>query len=208
MKIAGKYLIVMLMLGLSVNSFAQAVFGIRAGLNLSNMVIKDNDNTSSEPKTKLGFNVGPTIEIPVTDMISFESALLISAKGAKYDSDGDKGSVNLLYLNVPLTAKAKFSFGEAHVFGALGPYLGYGVGGKIKQDGEDDYTIKWGSGDEDDFKPFDAGLYVGAGLGIKAIEITLSYDLGLASLSTYTDNGYKELNRCFAISLGYKFGKN
>lgn len=207
MKNVLRLFIVVLLLGLSVNSFAQATFGVKAGLNLSNMVMKDDDNTSSEPKTKPGFNFGPTIEIPITDMFSFESALLLSTMGAKYESDGEKGSVNLLYLNLPLTAKAKFDLGGIQLFGALGPYLAYGMSGKIKMDGEDDYTVKWGSGDDDDFKPFDAGLHLGAGVGINAIEIGLTYELGMASLSTYTENGYKELNRCLAISLGYKFGK-
>lgn len=214
MKTSVKYLIVVLMLGLSVNAFAQATFGVKAGLNLSNMLWEDDDYTYSDEMnftSKPGFNFGPTLELPISEKISFETALLLSTLGAKAEFDNGEGttkrSVNLLYLNVPLTAKIKFDVGGMQVFGALGPYLGYGISGTFKTEGESDEDVKWGSSDEDDFKPFDAGAHFGAGIGIKAFEIGLSYELGLANIAVYTDNGYKELNRCFAISVGYKFGK-
>ena len=214
MKNVLKLFIVVLMLGWSVNSFAQAIFGVKAGLNLSNMLAKDNDmNYSNEFnfKMKPGFNFGPTLELPINEQFSFETALLLSTLGTKAEFDNGegttKGSINFLYLNLPLTLKAKFDVGGTQLFGALGPYLGYGISGKSKVDGEPDQDIKWGSGDNDDYKPFDFGLHFGAGVGIKALEISLTYELGLANMSIYTDNGYKEMNRVLAINLGYKFGK-
>lgn len=45
MKNTVKYLIIVCLLGLSVNTFAQATFGVKAGLNLSNMVWEDDDYT-------------------------------------------------------------------------------------------------------------------------------------------------------------------
>jgi Outer membrane protein beta-barrel domain len=200
MKNTLKILVVAMILCLSLNSFAQATFGVKAGLNLTNIVEKDDDAKSNLPKVKAGLNFGPTIEIPVSKMFSFESALLLSTRGAKFDSDNEAGSLNLLYLNLPLTAKAKFDISGTPVFGTFGPYLGYGISGKYKVDGRDDETINWGSGDDDDLKPFDAGLHLGAGVGIKTFEVELTYDLGMANFAIYT-------NRCFAISLGYKFGK-
>lgn len=209
-----KLLIVVFVLGLSVHSFAQVKFGVRAGFNLSNMLMKDNDyNYSKENKFKMkpGFNFGPTLELPISDNISFETALLLSTYGVKAEYDNGegttKGSLNLFYLNVPLTAKAKFDVGGIQVFGAIGPYLGYGISGKFKEEGSPDEDVKWGSGSSDDFKPIDFGLYVGAGVAIKAIEVGMSYDLGLANFAVSTDNGYKEMNRLFAIFVGYKFGK-
>ena len=214
MKNTVKYLIIFFMFCLSVNTFAQATFGVKAGLNLSNMLWEDNDYTYSDEMNftmKPGFNFGPTMELPISEKISFETALLLSTLGAKAEFDNGegttKGSVNLLYLNLPLTAKIKFDVAGLKLFGALGPYLGYGISGTFKTEGESDHDVKWGSGNDDDFKPFDAGAHFGAGIGIKAFEISLTYDLGLANIAVDTDNGYKELNRCFAISLGYKFGK-
>ena len=214
MKNTVKYLIIVCLLGLSVNTFAQATFGVKAGLNLSNMVWEDDDYTYSDEMNftmRPGFHIGPTMELPISKSISFETALLLSTMGAKAEFDNGegttKGSVNLLYLNLPLTAKIKIDVGGLKLFGALGPYLGYGISGTFKADGESDEDVKWGSGDDDDFKPFDAGAHFGAGLDIKSFEIGVAYDLGLANLAVSTDNGYKELNRCFAISLGYIFGK-
>ena len=63
MKNTVKYLIIVCLLGLSVNTFAQATFGVKAGLNLSNMVWEDDDYTYSDEMNftmKPGFNFGPT----------------------------------------------------------------------------------------------------------------------------------------------------
>jgi hypothetical protein len=209
-----KLFIVVLMLGWSVNSFAQVTFGVRAGFNLSTLLAK-NDQTNygdeNNFKMKAGFNVGPTLECPISEMFSFETALLLSTLGVNSEYDYGEGNVkeslSLLYLQIPLTAKAAFDVGGIKLFGAFGPYLGYGLSGKWKSDAYDDEDIKWGSGDDDDFKPFDFGLHFGAGVGIKAFEVGLSYDLGLANIATYTDGGNKEMNRVLALNLGYKFGK-
>lgn len=214
MKNVVKLLILIMIMGLSVHSFAQVTFGVKAGFNLSNMLMKDNDyNYSKEMKFKMkpGFNFGPTLELPISDKISFETALLLSTYGVKaeynYGEGTTKGSLNTLYLTLPLTAKAKVDLGGQQLFVALGPYLGYGLSGKYKEDGSPDQDVKWGSSSSDDFKPFDFGLHVGAGIEIKAIEVGITYDLGLANFAVSTENGYKEMNRLLALSIGYKFGK-
>jgi hypothetical protein len=214
MKNLGKFLIVVLMLGWSVHSFGQITFGVRAGFNMSTMLSKDNDNNYSDEmnfKMKPGFNVGPTLEVPINEMFSFETALLLSTLGVKYEYDYGEGNIkenlNFLYLQIPLTAKAAFDVGGIKLFGALGPYLGCGLSGKWTSDTFDDEDVKWGTDTEDHFKRFDFGLHFGAGVGIKAFEIGLSYDLGLANIASDTEDGYKDMNRVLALNLGYKFGK-
>jgi hypothetical protein len=214
MKSLGKFLIVVLMLGWSVHSFAQVTFGVRAGFNMSTMLSKDNDYNYSDEmnfKMKPGFNVGPTLDCPISGMFSFETALLLSTMGVKseYDYGGGntKETLSLLYLQLPLTARATFDVGSTKLFGALGPYLGYGLSGKWTSDAYDDEDVKWGTGTEDHFKRFDAGLHIGAGVMVKIIEISLTYDLGLANIASDTENGTKDMNRLLALNLGYKFGK-
>lgn len=202
-------------------SYAQ-ILGVRAGLNLSNMLDKDDEGTNSNDfKMKPGFNVGPTVEFPINEMFSFESGLLLSTKGFKYDEKGSDGGEtyeynlksNLLYLDIPLTGKAYFDVKVAKIYGALGPYIGIGLSGKVKS--EDTYMgqtdsfnddIKWGSDQEtDDLKRLDYGLTIGAGVLINSIQIGLTYDLGFANISAYTDGGAKTSNRVLALSVGYKF---
>lgn len=202
-----KLLVVILLLTITASSYAQK-FGIKAGLNLSNMLIKDDQDTySTDFKMSPGFHVGPTAEIPINKMFSFETALLLSTKGYKYSESGYTESANLLYLDLPLTAKASFDIGSIKIYGAFGPYIGMGLSGKFKSTDSPDETLNWGSGSEDDLKRIDLGLTFGAGVEINAIQIGLSYGLGLANISSFTDGGSKINNRVVGISVGYRFGK-
>lgn len=178
-------------------------FGVKGGLNFSNLVIKDNDDSyDDDNKLKPGIHIGGTAEFEINDMVSFEPGALISMKGTK----NDDASRSLLYLEIPMNAKAAFDLGGTKVFGLAGPYLGVAVSGKDKVDDESE-SIEFGSGDGET-KRLDFGLNIGAGAQITdEISAGLSYGLGLANLSNSSDNGYKIQNRVIALSVGYKLGK-
>lgn len=209
-----KSLLVVFFSFIVLNSFSQK-FGVKAGLNLSNMLEKDNEVTYSEDyKMKLGFNVGGNIEISFNDMLSFEPGLSLSTKGYKIKMEEDgvevKGSVNLLYIDVPLNAKASFDLGGAKLFVLAGPYAGFGITGKYKVKSEGisiEQDIEWGTDEESDLKRLDFGINAGVGVQINSFEISAGYGLGLANLAPQTEGGYKIANRVIGISLGYKFGK-
>jgi len=202
-------------------TYAQ-VFGVKAGLNLSTQLMKDNDATYSDDyKMNPGFHIGATAEFPLTDLLSFETGLFLSTKGYKVSMSetemGEtieiKGSTNLYYLDIPLTAKAYFDLSTVKVFGIAGPYIGIGLSGKSKFEMTcgsvtltEEEDLKWGSGEEDHYRRLDYGLIVGAGVAINSIEIGLSYALGLANISAQTEDGAKTNNRVLGISVGYKFG--
>jgi len=190
----------------------------RAGLNLSKMLVKNDDDTWSddeEYKMLPGFHLGATAEFPINDMFSFETGLLFSTKGIKAkDEDGDYEYVNKLslsYLEIPLTGKAAFDIGGAKIYGVFGPYVGIGLFGKYKWEetyngdtDKDDENVDWGSDeDKDDYKRLDFGLSIGAGVEIDALQIGINYGLGLANVSPYSDNGYREKHRVFGITVGY-----
>lgn len=222
MKNLFRLLVVVIALTMTTEIFAQN-FGIKAGLNLSNMLHKDDDDIFSEDyKIKPGFHIGATAEFPLSEMLSFETGLLLSTKGFRTSEEGTftgktykyEEKFNLLYLDVPLTAKATFDLGGAKIYGVFGPYVGMGLSGKGKyeetfgsetESGEED--VKWGSDeDESDLKRLDFGLTMGAGVELNSIQIGLTYGLGLANISPYTDGGTKIKNRVLGLSVGYKFG--
>ena len=59
-------------------------FGIKGGLSLASMLAKDDDDTySDEFKMNPGFHIGPTMEVPVNDVVSFDTGVLLSTKGFK-----------------------------------------------------------------------------------------------------------------------------
>ncbi len=201
-------------------SFSQT-FGLKAGLNLSNMLDKDNDETySKDYKMKPGFQIGPTAEFKINEKFSFQTGILFSSKGFKMNYKDDlyeiKQKVNLYYLDIPLNFKGTFKVGSTKIFATAGPYIGLGISGNMKYEGtidgeieSDSEPVNWGSDKEnDDLKRLDFGLSAGAGLDFGSFMVGLSYNLGLANISTITSNGNKAYNRVFGLSFGYKFIKS
>jgi opacity protein-like surface antigen len=206
------------MLGLKANA---QTFGLKAGLNLSNMLDKDDDDTySNDYKMNPGFHLGATVDVPLSNFLSFESGLLFTTKGTKSETEimgaDFKARVILSYLEIPLTIKATHDLGGGlKMYGAVGPYVGVGIGGKVKgtieYQGEtetNEEEIKWGGDeDEDDLKRLDVGLTFGGGVEINSIMVGISYDLGLSNISAYQDEGTTGKNRVLKFSVGYRFGK-
>ena len=212
---------VIFLLSFGTETFAQN-FGIQAGLNLSTMFIKNDEyNLSEDYKMKTGFHFGPTVEFPINEMFSFESALLFSTKGTitadereTYDAYIFKQKINMFYLDIPILAKAAFKIGSSKIYGSFGPYAGIGLNAKIKTklttDGKTETNkenISFRSND-DELKRMDYGLVAGGGIELKKMQFGINYGLGLANISGVTTNGSIIKNRALSISCGYKFGGN
>jgi hypothetical protein len=196
-------------------------FGLRGGLNLADMLLKDEDG-SVDTKIKPGFHIGATAEFPISEILSFEAGLLLSSKGFKISEEIEifgetyklEQKFNLLYLDIPLAAKARFDVGGVKIYSVFGPYVGMGLSGKDKlkvtrngvTEEEEERDIEWGSDDESDLKRLDFGLTMGAGVEINSIQIGLTYNLGLANIVPFQEFGEKIKNRVLGISVGYKFG--
>ncbi len=211
MKKITKLLMVVIVCAMATESYAQT-FGVKAGLNLANQSAKDDDTNYGDEigySSKLGFHIGPTAEFGINDMISFETGLILSSKGTKVTEGAIVEKINLFYLDIPLTAKAVFDVGGMNVYGTFGPYLGLALSGKYKAEGDGETfeeDIEFGSDEnEDDFKRLDYGLSIGAGVELAPITVGVSYGLGLANIALYNDNGFKQSNRVFSLSVGYKF---
>jgi hypothetical protein len=188
--------------------------GAKAGFNMSNMTMKDNNGTYSNDFEFLpGFQIGATAEFPVNDNFSVETGLSFFTKGYKYELSllGEKynTTVSMYYLDIPIVAKGYFNIKGFDVYGILGPYLGYGLSGKVSSDSEEmgDEDISFGTSTDDDFKPLDYGLLIGAGMQFNNFEIGLSYSLGLANISIYEDDDLRVANNVISLTAGYKFNK-
>ncbi len=203
---------------IAVNSSAQT-FGIKGGLNLSNVFTKiEGDKFESDMKMNPGFHIGPTMELDLSDMFSIQSGLILSTKGFKYngtvtDEDGNligmsDLKMNLYYLDIPLAAKAKIGFDRFMLFGIFGSSLGIGLVGKSKYelDGEKGTsTIKFGA--DEILKRLEVALTFGGGIEVNRFLFGLSYNLGLTNTSNRDPGVIKQTNRVLSISIGYKFGK-
>jgi hypothetical protein len=211
MKNFGKIFFFLVAVACSNSLFSQA-FGLRGGLNLANMTFNSDSDDSDDFDTDMliGLNLGVAASFEVSSGLMFETGLGLSQKGFKVSEDDATVTWRANYLDIPLTLKKMFAGDK--VFVQAGPYLGFGISGKSKYkfDGKtEDEPIDWGSDkDDDDQKRLDFGLTFGAGAMVTdKIQVGLNYGLGLANVSPYSENGYKETNQVIGITVGYSLAK-
>lgn len=194
---------------------AQTTFGVRAGVNFQNINGEDITGDDLEYKLKTGFHIGVNAEMPIAPEFYIQPGLLFSAKGADFD-DGDDTKLNISYLEVPINFLYKPELGNGKLLLGVGPYFGFGVGGKLKSDNGDsdiEFSNKVDAGSDPDkfhLRRFDAGgnLLFGYEFSNK-FSVQLNAQLGMINISPdiegLPDNDSKAKNTGFGISVGYRF---
>jgi hypothetical protein len=168
---------------------AQVGYGAKLGLNVANLTGEDID----EVKSKIGFNVGGFVNIPVAKSFAVQPEILFSAEGAKGKGE-DAGSLNLNYINVPVMLQYRSS----GFYGELGPQIGLLVGAKAKFDGDSE-DIK------EEFKSSSFALNFGAGYQLdNGFGFGARYSLGLSSIAKEDDVKIK--TSVFSVGIHFNFG--
>lgn len=192
----------------------------RAGINFSNLTLEVADE-KIDSKIKLGFHIGADVEIPLAADFYIQPGLLFSTKGAKDDESEANGSVHLSYLELPVTFFYKPVLGSGRLLLGAGPYAAMAVGGKVKEDGEEDRDIEFEgkvSAAEYDFtklymKRSDFGLNLAVGYELSmGLLVQLNAQLGLTNngatitdVPGESDIDTKVKNTLFGLSVGYRF---
>jgi len=195
-------------------SFAQVKFGVTAGLNVSRMTASgggESDNTDF----KAGFQAGLVADLGISPSFSIIPELLFSQRGGKdsYSEGGGKwtSSETLNYLQLPVNAAYKIDAGYgSKVLIFAGPYLGYGLSGKMKGTYEENgdketesVDLKFGSGD-DKLKAIDFGINAGVGYQFEKIFFKLQFNQGLSNLLNDSPD-WSMKNQNITVSAGYFF---
>lgn len=201
----------------TVATFAQGI-GVRAGFNLQN-ITGEAEGEDLENTLKPGFNVGAFYEISVAPDFYFQPNLLFNMKGAK-NKDEDS-NFSLGYVELPLHFLYKPQLGSGRIIVGFGPYLAYGVTGKIKTDNEtidvkfkndlsEDEALEIVYGETFYMKGFDAGADVFFGYEFPfQVSVQFNAQLGLLNLmpkfegETVDDTSLKNVG--FGLSVGYRF---
>lgn len=165
--------------------------------------MKSNGNKVDDLKMLTGFHIGVDYEIGVAPDFYFAPGLQFSTKGTNIDFVETKAVLN--YFEVPLNLVYKPLLGDGNLIVNFGPYLGYAISGKYKDDIADT-DIEFGSDDTDDYKPFDMGANIGFGyqLGM-GLSFKLNAQLGLINILPDGDSDNLVKNNGFAFSVGYRF---
>ncbi|MES2748633.1 MAG: porin family protein [Bacteroidota bacterium] len=153
-------------------------FGIKGGVNMSNLYVKDVDDEN----VLLGFNVGMFVELPVTSSISLQPELSFSTKGSEvtYSNVFAEGTskFRLTYIEAPLLLRANITNNFNIHFG---PYVAYLVDSKITNESSTGATSEEDI-NEDDLNRFDFGLAAGIGLQFGGVGIGARYNYGLTTV--------------------------
>jgi hypothetical protein len=215
-----KIVILFAMLFASVAAFSQQLgkttIGIRAGVNFQNLNGKDEDDDRLSNDLKVGFNVGVNAEVPIAQDFYVQPGLLYSTKGAREkDVSGDEDAkVNIAYLEVPINLLYKPVLGQGHLLMGFGPYIAFGVGGKLKV-GDVDTDVEF---DNDvslaevtsgvHFKRMDAGANLLFGYELSNnLSAQINAQLGLVNIQPEVEGNKlgTTKNTGFGVSLGYRF---
>ncbi|HEY8894328.1 MAG TPA: porin family protein [Niastella sp.] len=152
-------------------------FGIKGGVNLTNMFVDD----VSDENMKVGFNAGFFAKLPVTRGFSIQPELLYTSKGAKekynniIQGEGEY-RFNLNYIELPVLAVINVAKNfNIHA----GPYVSYLAAANIKNLHEDHSQDEIAELDADNFNRFDYGLVGGLGIDISNFTIGARYNYGL-----------------------------
>ena len=178
-------------------------------------------------KTRIGFNAGFNVDIPVTQSMYVQTGLYYTQKGARWkDSEKisgykyeEKDSWKPGVLELPILASYRYNFNDnVQLQVNTGPYFAVGINGKWKEsitiDGEsvsddDDDMPLFGEDEDGDhcFKRFDAGWQIGLGFTIKKFYIGYTFEAGFSNLahSDWWDDNVSIKTRNHMINIGVNF---
>lgn len=164
------------------------VFGIRAGVNLASLGLKN--GAEGKCSTVTSFHAGVNLDIRFIDHLHLNMALLLSQKGYEYENRYDrerKETAKAQFVMLPVQLSLRIGILQINA----GPYVEYGFGGDIKYGrNESKYdTFKY-------YEPFNYGITTGIGFMMgKHFYLGGNYEMGLSNYA----------NRNIAISLGVNF---
>lgn len=185
---------VLLLVLLSSSVQAQSRFGIRGGLNATNISFENLPNRSE----RFGFHLGVFADVPVVpDFMSIQPELSYSVKGTAFKPLDQRQTLNMNYVDFFLPVAFKLSSIDVQV----GPFASFLVS-------TPDYTVyNDNSIVVDAFNKFDAGLTAGLSYNFSRLMIGLRYNQGFIDVTK--DNSRLFLgsgkNAVGQVSLGFKF---
>lgn len=225
----------------AISAYSQFSVGARLGLDLGSYsnyskLKSDLENGGGSSVTRVphvGFQGGFTGSYFFNKFIGLQAELIVDSKGEKVKDDqlnqlGENVSVvstiGVTYFTIPILLKGGAQFGKFKIYGLLGPYFAFGLGGKATTTGDGNtetanivFTKETETGDDNvHYKRADVGLTIGAEpaykLGPGDIFLDLRYNIGFIDVQNPYSKGddyYTMDNRSFGISAGYiyKFGK-
>lgn len=175
---------------------AQVAFGIKGGLNLTTLDVKDPE-LSYESRT--GYHAGIFLRSRMDKVAIQPELLLFTQQGNLESSFFGTARESFTYLSIPVILKF-YPVGGLNI--QLGPQFGFLI------DGEREYDNFLSSGTEDitdHYKKSDVSVSVGGGYDFGfGLGLDVRYNIGVKDINDAAD-GQEARSRIFLLSLGWNF---
>lgn len=184
-------IIFLLLMALPVVGHTQTEFGIKGGLNISDVVITNyvDPDAESDFHLKLGLHAGVFVKGMANERVGIAAELLYSDKGVN--------DIHLRYITLPLLVQYRLA---EMVIAELGPEPGYLFSA----------TSRYGNAVNTYNNKFDLALNAGIALDFPKVILGLRYCVGLFSVRDVQNIGnpgteqIKYQNRVVQLTIGYK----
>ncbi|MBQ0073442.1 MAG: porin family protein [Prevotella sp.] len=195
------FLLLAMTLFMATPANAEVKFGVRGGLNLTNMKFSSDILSKSN---RAGFYVGPTVlvKVPIVGLAFDLSAVYDLRCAAVEVADGQTESMNSNAIAIPVNIRYGVSLGKViNVFAFAGPQFSFNIG-KDKTVAENFYDWSW--------KKSNVSINVGVGAVIKKhYELKANYNIACGkygeSASDIAGNVISGKHNAWQIGLGYYF---
>ncbi len=175
---------------------AQVAFGLKAGLNLTKLDVKDPELSYN---SRTGYHAGLFLRGRF-DKVGIQPELLLFTQNGDLESSVfGTAREKFTYVSIPVMLKF-YPVGGLNI--QVGPQFGFLV------DGERDYNSFLGSGTQDItdyYKKSDVSISVGGGYDFDfGLGLDVRYNVGVKDINNVA-NGEEARSRIFLISLGWNF---
>jgi hypothetical protein len=190
-------LLVLITIGSVIFASAQIQFGVKAGVNLSNLKLSGGPSGITF-STRTDFCGGVLVSVPLFKSFSLQPEIVYSSQGASFNDSNVNVKINYGYVNVPALFKYQHSSG---LFAETGPQIGFLLSANDKINGETSDAKN--STQTIDFSwIFGIGYRLPLGLGIDA-----RYNLGLTNISKNSAVDGTVKNSVFQFGIFFLFPK-
>lgn len=196
------------------------IFGVRAGLGMAAMHVEGDD----EPYLLVGtggFQLGLSLDVPMTRYLTFETGMWLSRKGGGYNRYSlnpnfefvwNYARWNTYWVDVPILARASIPLGGIDLYGEFGFQAGFGMGGRYTietrnggSSSEYSVPIAWNFGEKErNLIPFDAGMLFGLGAQFDRFRVGANLGWGMLDINYGYSSYYNALfNRTLSLYATY-----
>lgn len=172
-------------------------FRVQAGANASSIT----NFASKIDNPNVGFRAGVALDIPVQDVLSIRPTVLFESLGERVDLSVGKATARPMYVTVPVLLNCNMGGGEnLNFYVNAGPYVSYGVCGKLKSSGGDVFATESGQYIKADLDLFKKTPGYDKDGNEKEIEPMNRFDVGLNT------NIGLEIGKYFFVETGFSYG--